>query len=190
MKGIGWYVIHCFNNFWWNIIVSFWFSIFSCLIALSISSLEIFSILMSSVCPSSISGVIMGGGLFRTSWKNKFSWKSKVQLKRLVDKTWPGYDQINQPNHQRTTWFNHTQDSSGQKDQVQKTKNRATSSTELLLRKITEIFMITTEMASPTHSVAAALKERTLDPLTGFITGTCPCRLSTYITIHDRNIRG
>jgi hypothetical protein len=45
--------------------------------------------------------------------------------------------------------------------------------------------MITTEMASPTHSVAAALKERTLDPLTGFSTGTCPCRLSTYITIHD-----
>jgi hypothetical protein len=57
--------------------------------------------------------------------------KSKVQLKRLVDKTWPGYDQINQPNHQRTAWSNHTQDSSGQKDQVQKTKNRATSSTEL-----------------------------------------------------------
>ena len=43
------------------------FPFFSCLIALSISSLEVFSILMSSVSPSSISGVIMGGGLFRAS---------------------------------------------------------------------------------------------------------------------------
>ena len=48
------------------------FPFYSFLIALSISSLEIFSILMSSVCPSSISDVIMGGGLFRTSWKCSF----------------------------------------------------------------------------------------------------------------------
>jgi hypothetical protein len=47
------------------------FPFYSFLIALSISSLEIFSILMSSGCPS-ISGVIMGGGLFRTSWKCSF----------------------------------------------------------------------------------------------------------------------
>jgi hypothetical protein len=57
--------------------------------------------------------------------------------------------------------------------QWQKTKHRATHTlNELLSRKITEIYTITTKMASPTHSGVVALNERTLNSFTCFTWST------------------
>ena len=57
--------------------------------------------------------------------------------------------------------------------QWQKTKHRATHTLhELLSRKITEIYTITTKMASPTYSGVVALNERTLNSFTCFTWST------------------
>ena len=78
----------------------------------------------------------------------------------MVDKSWPGCNQITKK-HLTT----HA------RPKRQQIKQHIPSS-QLLSRKITEIYMITTNLGSPTHSGATTLKEHTPGPFTGFTMST------------------
>ena len=102
-----------------------------------------------------------------------------ISKRRLVDKSWLGRDEINHPNHQRKSEpRTHSSAQKGKKAEDEKQSN----ANDLLSRKTTKIYMLTTTLASPTHRDASTLKEHILGSFTGFTLSKTSEKTHEYIT--------